>query len=204
VTATPTRRRTQTERRQLSERKLLLATAELIVERGLDNASVADIARRAGYSHALVTHLFGTKLDMIERLNELVDEFYAAEMVPSSGGSGLTLLTDFASLYLKLATGSDPLGRVHLVLWTEAIAGTSDIRPSRVAWDRHFRQGVTAMIRQGISDGSIPGHVDAATTALVVVGTLRGIALQLLLDPAAARSSSIRVAVPAAVRKLVS
>jgi AcrR family transcriptional regulator len=204
VTETPTRRRTQTERRQLSERKLLLATAELIVERGLDNASLADIARRAGYSHALVTHLFGTKLDMIERLNELVDGFYTAEMATRSGASGLTRLTDFASRYLELATGSDPLGRVQLVLWTEAIAGTSDIRPSRVAWDRHFRQGVTAMIRQGMTDGSVPGHVDATTTALVIVGMLRGIALQLLLDAAAARPSSIRRAVPAAIQRLLS
>ena len=180
------RRLTQAERRRASERKLLFACAEIIVERGLENAPLSAIADRAGVSHALVTHLFGSKLGMIERLNDLVDEFYDINLKNWPRETGLETLTEFAEQYLKLATGTDPLGRVHLVLWTEAIAGTSEIRPSRIEWDRHFRRGVARMISTGISDGSIPEQIDPRATSLVVVGLLRGVALQLVLDRRAA------------------
>jgi AcrR family transcriptional regulator len=175
-------RQTQAERRGASERKLLLATAELIVDRGLESASLSAIASRAGVSHSLVTHLFGSKLGMIERLNELVDEFYRSSINRVPGGTGLETLTELAEQYLRLTTGPDPLGRVHLVLWTEAIARTSEIRSSRIDWDRHFRRSIAGLISQGISDGSISGQIEPKTTSLVIVGLLRGAALQLILD----------------------
>jgi AcrR family transcriptional regulator len=70
------RRRTQPERRAESEQRLPPATAELIVERGFGQLSLSAIGERAGYSHALVNHLFGTKAALIERLNDIVDELY--------------------------------------------------------------------------------------------------------------------------------
>jgi AcrR family transcriptional regulator len=178
----PSRRLTQAERREASERKLLLATAEIIVERGLESASLSAIANRAGVSHALVTHHFGSKLAMIERLNDLVDEFYRTRLNGVPRDSGLKTLSGFVEQYLRLATGSDPLGRVHLVLWTEAIARTSEIRSSRIDWDRHFRRSVARFISLGISDGSISSHIDPNSTSLIIVGLLRGVALQLILD----------------------
>jgi AcrR family transcriptional regulator len=57
----PVRRRSQRERRTDSEHKLLRATAELIVEHGLGSLSLAAIGQRAGTSHSLVNHLFGTR-----------------------------------------------------------------------------------------------------------------------------------------------
>jgi AcrR family transcriptional regulator len=76
----PTRRRTQQERRAESERKLLEATAELIVERGFGQLSLTAIGQRAGCSHALVNHLFGTKAVLIERLNDTVDDLYRSRI----------------------------------------------------------------------------------------------------------------------------
>jgi AcrR family transcriptional regulator len=156
-----------------------------------ESASLSAIAERAGVSHALVTHLFGSKLSMIERLSDLVDEFYESNVNNEPCDTGLETLTEFAEQYLKLATGNDPLGRVHLVLWTEAIARTSEIRPSRIAWDRHFRQGIAEIISVGVADGSIPNGLNPRSTALVIVGLLRGVALQLLLDERAGTLAAV-------------
>ena len=137
------RRHSQVERRATSERKLLVATAELIGKRGLNNVSLAEIGHRAGYSHALINHLFGSKAALIERLNEVVDERYQArweEAVAERGG--MDGLSAFIETYLRLVTGPDAVDRVHVVLWADSTAGTPELRPSRAAGHRHFRDGV--------------------------------------------------------------
>ena len=66
----PSPRRTQAERRDESERRLLRAAAELLVERGVKAATFENIAQRAGYSRGLVTERFGSKQGLIEALIE--------------------------------------------------------------------------------------------------------------------------------------
>jgi AcrR family transcriptional regulator len=198
------RRRTQAERRAASERRLLLATAELVVERGLAGASMAEIGARAGTSHALVTHLFGSKAGLVERLNALVDEFYGERAGAAVAGlPGLDALVETARRYLALVTGPDVLGRVHVVLWAEAIAGSTEIQPSRVAWDRHFRDGIARVLTDGIADGSVRAGIDVAAVSVAIVGLVRGVSMQLLLDPAAADLATAQGVVGEAISALV-
>lgn len=127
----PTRRRTQQERRAESERKLLEATAELIVERGFGQLSLTAIGQRAGCSHALVNHLFGTKAVLIERLNDTVDDLYRSRIpVAIEHKEGIDAVVAFVETYLLLVTSSDPIARVHVVLWAQAVAGAPDLRTS--------------------------------------------------------------------------
>lgn len=178
----PTRRRTQQERRAESEQKLLAATAELVVERGFGQLSLTAIGQRAGYSHALVTHLFGTKAALIERLNDIVDELYRSRIEPAvAGKEGLAGVVAFVETYLGLVTSNDPMARVHVVLWAQAIAGTPELRASRIEWDRHFRAGVAELIARATGRSNV--DTDCETTAFVIVGLLRCVATQQLLDP---------------------
>ena len=61
-------RRSQAQRRDESERRLLAAAAELVVERGMGAATFENIGARAGYSRGLVTQRFGSKRGLIEAL----------------------------------------------------------------------------------------------------------------------------------------
>jgi AcrR family transcriptional regulator len=187
-------RRTQQERRAESEQKLLEATAQLIVERGFGQLSLTAIGKRAGCSHALVNHLFGTKAALIDRLNDTVDELYRTE-IPQSlvGKEGVEAVVAFVETYLALVTSSDPLARVHVVLWAQAVAGAPDLGDSRVEWDRHFRKGVAEVIAR--ATGRRSSDIYCKTTAFVIVGMLRGVAMQQLLDPAA-------VSLPAAINRV--
>jgi AcrR family transcriptional regulator len=177
------RRRTQVERRAASERKLLVATAELIVERGLNNVSLAEIGRRAGYSHALVNHFFGSKAALMDRLDDLVEERFQARFEETvAERSGAESLSAFVETYLGLVIGGEAVDRLHLVLWAEATTGTPESRRSAVAWDRRYRDAVAGLIATEDTDNSV---VDPAGAAFIVVGLLRGAAMQLLIDPAA-------------------
>ena len=61
-------RRSQADRRDESERRLLAAAAELVVEHGMGAATFEKIGARAGYSRGLVTQRFGSKRGLIEAL----------------------------------------------------------------------------------------------------------------------------------------
>lgn len=176
-------RRTQAERRADSEQRLLRASVELIVEQGLDATSLADIGRRAGASHALVNHRFGSKDELVDRIIEEATRYYARAARDRIGDkTGLEALLEMCMLYLDLVEGEDPLGRVHVVMWSEAIANSATRRPAQLEWDRLFRAFFTDLIQDGIALGTIRADVQAEETALTIVGALRGVAMQLLLD----------------------
>lgn len=179
----PDARRTQAERRADSEQKLLRASVELIVEQGLANTSLADIGRRAGASHALVNHRFGSKDELVDRIIEEATRHYvtvAQERIDLL--TGLDAVLEVCSLYLDMVDGPDPIGRVHIVLWSEAVAYTASRRTAQLEWDRQFRGFVARLIREGIAEGTIRADVGVANAALTIVGALRGAAMQIMLD----------------------
>ncbi|MCZ4500169.1 MAG: transcriptional regulator [Marmoricola sp.] len=183
VAATDPPRRTQAERRAASEERLLRASVELIVEQGLESTSLADIGRRAGASHALVNHRFGSKDELVDRIIEHATSYYALTAIERIGThSGLAALLDVCTMYLDLVEADDPLGRVHVVMWSEAVAHAAGRRTAQLEWDRQFRTFAASLIEDGIAEGSIRSDVVAQDTALTIVGALRGVAMQLLLD----------------------
>lgn len=189
-------RRTQAERRAESDQRLLRAAAELITVRGIEGASLAEIGRRAGYSHGLVHRRFGSKDALIERLNsEAVGLFSAATIARVGRARGAAAVRILAETYFDLVHGPDAIARVHLVLWSEAVASGSGRRPYRATWDQRLRSALTSMIASGLEDGSIRRDLDPDSAAVVIVGLLRGVALQLLLDPQAGSVRTAQVAV---------
>jgi AcrR family transcriptional regulator len=72
-------RRTQAERRALSERRLLQAAERLISEQGCSRTTLAQIGEEAGYSRGLVTERFGSKQRLVEVLARQIQERFAVE-----------------------------------------------------------------------------------------------------------------------------
>ncbi|MCX6396390.1 MAG: TetR/AcrR family transcriptional regulator [Propionibacteriales bacterium] len=185
-------RRTQAERRAESDQRLLRATAELIVERGIEGTSLAAIGRRAGYSHGLVHARFGSKDALVERVNDEAVRMFTDTTVTQVGEhQGLNALRIVVETYLRLVLGPDPVARVHLLVWSETLAHGSGRRPYRAEWDRVFRSALVAMIATGIEDGSIRRGIDPEAAAMVLVGMIRGVALQLILDPSAGSAETV-------------
>jgi AcrR family transcriptional regulator len=194
-------RRTQAERRALTEDRLLDAAATLVVERGIQGTSLADIGDRAGYSHGIANHHFGSKAVLLQRLAARVDVYFTDRAAATwDGSSGYAGLESMVTTYLGLTTSAEVLGRVHLVLWAEAIAHNPELKASRVEWDRHFRDGVARLIARGVADNSISLDVAPEAMAVAIVGVLRGVVLQRWLDP----SCTGVTAATAAIHSLIS
>ncbi len=185
-------RKTQAERRADAEANLLQAAARLIAERGLSRVSLALIGEEAGYSRGLVNHHFGSKAVLIDRLVALVQTEFSAVAQPANSGESasadsvepaieriIALTTAFFGMLRNLS----PIHRAFLVLWADAVVSPSEIRSAMAASDRVFRDAIADVITTGIENGIIQANVSPAGFAAALVGELRGVALQMLIDP---------------------
>lgn len=177
-------RPTQEVRRADAERRLLAAAAELIRDVGPSRVTLANIGERAGYSRGLATHHFGSKGAMMRRLVESVTvEFRKEVLAESASDSALDEALGLVRTYIRTLSQLKSANRARLVLWADAVAtGTPDIRSAMVAADREFRDELARHIERGVSSGEFADSVDPSGFATVLIGALRGIALQSMLD----------------------
>ncbi|TQM38655.1 TetR/AcrR family transcriptional regulator [Pseudonocardia cypriaca] len=184
-----TARRTQKQRRDQAEAALLHAAAELVVEQGVRSLTLARVSERAGYSRGLVSHHFGSKQALLERLARTTQTGFVpglADLPP--GRERLLRLIDG---YIGALGEVGVLNRAFLLLWAEA-ATASELAPIFRERDEAFRADLREDVAAGTSDGTI--HPDAVPeeVAVAIVGQLRGIGLQRLLDPGAADTERLR------------
>jgi AcrR family transcriptional regulator len=176
-------RRTQEERRSEAEKRLLGAAAELIAETGPSGVTLANIGERAGYSRGLATHHFGSKGAMMQRLVDSVSTDFRREVFAASAtDSAFDEAMGLVRTYFHALQHPRPANRARLVLWADAVAGSTDVRSAVLASDREFRDELTSHIERGVATGEFAGSVDPRALATVIIGMLRGVALQSMLD----------------------
>ncbi|MDT5075522.1 MAG: hypothetical protein QOJ80_159 [Mycobacterium sp.] len=177
-------RRTQEERRTDAEQRLLAAAAELIAEAGPTGVTLASIGERAGYSRGLATHHFGSKGAMMQRLvDSVTSEFREQVFVESTSDTVLDQALGLVRAYFHELAQARPANRARLVLWADAVAtGAPDVRSAMLASDRAFREELAKRIQRGQAAGEFARSADAEAAATVIIGMLRGVALQSMLD----------------------
>ncbi|WP_304167304.1 TetR/AcrR family transcriptional regulator [Phenylobacterium aquaticum] len=177
-------RRSQAERRDESERRLLAAAAELVVERGMGAATFENIGARAGYSRGLVTQRFGSKQGLIEamiaqlqgRLGALLLE-RQIETLP-----GLEAVLTYVEVFLS-ALDRDGELRAYFVLLASAVADVSELRAPFAEAHKGVEKNLEALFLKGQAEGSVRAGMDADAAALMTGALLFGLSMQLLLDP---------------------
>jgi AcrR family transcriptional regulator len=177
-------RRTQGERRAEAERRLVQAAAELVAEIGPARVTLANVGERAGYSRGLATHHFGSKGALMQRLVDAVTlQFREGIFDETHSDSAMDEAMGLVRTYFQVISNLQPVNRARLVLWADAVAtGSPDVRPAMVGADREFREAITKSLQRGLAAGEFPDSVDPQGLATVIVGMLRGVALQSLLD----------------------
>ncbi|ADP80037.1 TetR/AcrR family transcriptional regulator [Pseudofrankia inefficax] len=176
-------RRSQVERRTRSEDALLDAAAEMIADRGVDRASLASIGDRAGVSRGLPTHLFGSKDTLVARLAARAQERIAAHSLATLDRqsrraeelSGLEMVLLTVDCYLDLFEKPGFDERAFLVMWGSLFPASSSVQGMAEA-ERHSYDSLSDVITSGQRDGSIRADVDPITSAVLVLGLMRGVA----------------------------
>lgn len=177
-------RRTQSERRDQSEKGLLTAAAELIAERGVSAATFDNIGQRAGYSRGLATQKFGSKQGLIEtliaHLHARGDATFAERQVETM--PGLDAILAYVDDYLRnLETDSEV--RAYFIMMAGAVADLSQVRAAFAASHKLVERRLEAMVLRGQAEGAIRPEIDADAAALMVGSLLLGLSMQWLVDP---------------------
>jgi AcrR family transcriptional regulator len=173
----------QQDRSQESTRRLLDAAAELVAERGFDDATVAAIGERAGYSRGLVGSRFGSKENLMWALVQRSTETWFQRLVePPAEGTGLEQLLALVNVIGEHSSADPNTLRVLERLIFEA--GSNQALQARfVASQQMMDRNLAELLRRGIEDGSIRDDIDPDLEAALLVATLRGISYQWFLYP---------------------
>ena len=172
---TPSRGLTQPERVEISSRKLARAAAELIIEKGWEATTAAEIGRRAGYSRAMVHARYGSK-DAV--LDAVFMREYVAALSPDldPDASGLQHALAHLDRIGQLASADPELLRAMFVAAFEAVKSTSALRPRSLGQLDVGRQRVRAGLEKGIADGSVRPDLDVARAVNDISSAVYGIA----------------------------
>ncbi len=183
----PPARRTQLERREETERKVLAAATALIAARGSRALTLAEVGEAAGYSRGIVSHHFGSRENLLRAVMRDAQVFD----LPEPGESAGAWLAEMVRAYLENVANQRPAPRAFLLMWGEAIATDPVLMPLYAEQDSRFRRLLADKVREGIRDGSVRADADPEAMAVFLLGLLRGISLQLIATPPPAHVNAI-------------
>ncbi len=178
-----TRRRLTEERRA----QIVDAAARTIAERGLPDTRVADIARAAGTSPALILYYFGSKDRLLaEALTYAEDRFFArtAEELAevASARDRLVRLIE-RSCDSEGETWADDF-RSETMLWLELWARAPrdrEVSRNREALDRRWRAIIVDIVKDGQAKGEFSER-DPEEFALQLSSLMDGLSVQVVLE----------------------
>lgn len=164
---------------ETSRRRLARAAAELIVEKGWEATTSAEIGRRAGYSRAMVHARYGSK----DAVLDAVMEVYLAQLSPDLDPTAVGLQHAVAHIDRigQLAAEDPDFLRAMFVAAFEAVKTTSPLRPRSVGQFIVGRQKVAAGLRHGMEDGSVRPDIDVDATLSDIASSVFGVAYQWLV-----------------------
>jgi AcrR family transcriptional regulator len=186
--------------------EILGAAVEVIAERGLCDTRVADVAKRAGASAALVLYYFESKDRLLtEALTHAEDRFYLETFHELTGieraSDRLAHLIDRS--FPTPQGSSEMLGdwKLWIELWSRALRDP-EVARKREALDRRWRGTIADVVRAGQEAGEFD-PVDPDDFALRIASMIDGLAIQAVMgDPEAGPDRLRRVCMEVAAREL--
>ncbi len=179
----------------------MAAAAELVIESGVRSLTLARVGERAGYSRGIVTHHFGSKQGLIDALARALQEGFVPGLADKP--PGLDRLLALIDGYLGALAHSSAAGHAFLLLWSEAVT-TTELGPTFRERDSAFRDDIAKDVAAGIAEGTIRDTVRPEAVAVAIVGQLRGIGMQRLLDKDAVDIERLRPEVTEQWRRALS
>jgi AcrR family transcriptional regulator len=185
--------------------QMLRAAAELICERGFGETRIADVAKRAEASSALVIYYFGTRERLlVDALRYSEQNFYdtAEKMLAevTSARERLSLLVQWTCVPENAGDVPGSWG-LWFDLWAQAFRHP-EVKQDRVDLDGRWRAMIVDVVKAGQASGDI-GKVNARAFALTFAALLDGLSIQVALgDPEVDSDRACAIAMQFAEREL--
>jgi AcrR family transcriptional regulator len=180
----PARRRTQAERREEAEQRILEAALEIVARRGSVRMTLAEVGEAAGYSRGLPAQRFGNKAGLLRALAAAIGTRFKTQIRDAPQREpGLDAIRGNITVYFNRKDRSWTTTRALLVMFTEGFMEGSELRELVAAYNRGALSFFVEHIQHGIEKGEIPADIDPFSTSVLLLGALRGVMMQWLVDP---------------------
>ncbi|MBT2588436.1 TetR/AcrR family transcriptional regulator [Arthrobacter sp. ISL-95] len=177
------RRRTQQERREEAEVRLLDAALTLLSRKGWVGMTLAEVGQAAGYSRGQAAQHFGSKGALLRALTLHITSSFADEMKAAPPPPpGLQAVLGYVRVYLGRGDPKWTNTRSLLLLLAESLLENSETVGVVAEYHREMFAWLEDNLRVGITRGEVRSDIDPALGAEFVVGAMRGLALQRLLQ----------------------
>ncbi len=193
--------RTQEQRREMSEKQMLKAAIALFARQGYLKTTLTEVGKESGYTAGLVSHKFGSKEGLLQAVVDhisrrfLQDQLGESIELPSATDS----LNNYIEIYLTEVSLREGPMRALYVIMGEAIGAVPEIRQSIADLNSGARARLMSIIQRGIDQGEFRKDTDIEAAAALIIGALRGLVMQHLIDPRKLNLKKMRTTVQTTV-----
>ncbi len=175
---------TQAERTALSDKAMLDAAMDLVLEHGTEKTTLAMIGERAGYSRGLATYRFGSKGGLYDALFKSISHDWLVYLKRGVGDTvGIEAMCSALDAIRQFVNERPRDGKVLQILNSGAASPSSEFPDTARAIHKRQQSDVAAWVRQGQASGEIRGDVDAWEVAKTYVAYTTGITYLWLTSP---------------------
>lgn len=175
-------RRTQDERRDESEQRMLAAGVRLVAQLGPEKLTLTDVGKSAGYSRGLPAHHFGSRENYLKALASYVAIEFDRTLPAVDRVSGLGAVLEITRAVLDQLKADPERG-----LATQIVL--ADPRRERALSEdiAELRDNTLALLSRHIADGieacEIRRTVEPNVASLVIAAAICGLIDSLLAEP---------------------
>lgn len=182
--ASNSRTLTQAERTAISDRAMLDAAVELILEHGTDKTTLAAIGEKAGYSRGLATYRFGSKAGLFDEVCKSISRRWLEYLNEGVGEEyGVDAMCAALDAYFRFVSDLPREARVLQILYCAAASPKSEYQQTSVNLHQRQRDDVADWIQRGIKDGSVREDVSPESVAAQYIAYISGMTYLWLIHP---------------------
>lgn len=176
--------RTQAERTAISDKAMLDAAIDLILERGTDKTTLAAIGKKAGYSRGLATYRFGSKAGLFDEVCKSISRGWLDYLKEDVGDKiGIDAMCAALDSFFQFISDSPREARVLQILYCGAASPQSEYRQTSASIHQRQQDDVANWVRAGQAAGSIRASADPKSIAAQYIAYISGMTYLWLINP---------------------
>lgn len=176
--------RTQAERTAISDKAMLDAAIDLLLERGTDGTTLAAIGEKAGYSRGLATYRFGSKAGLYDEVCKSISRHWLDYLKTDVGEKiGIDAMCAALDSFFQFVSDSPREARVLQILYCGAASPKSEYRQTSANIHQRQQDDVAAWVRAGQAVGTVRANADPKSIAAQYIAYISGMTYLWLINP---------------------
>lgn len=168
----------------MSDKAMIDAAKDLILEHGTDKTTLQAIGEKAGYSRGLATYRFGSKAGLFDEVCKSISRDWLEYLKKGVGDKvGIDAMCTALDSFFQFVSDSPREARVLQILYCGAASPKSEYRQTSASIHQRQQDDVAAWIRAGMEKGEIRRDVDPKSIAAQYIAYISGMTYLWLINP---------------------